>query len=339
MLSVKRIVSKQIWENYLKNCRQVSFLQSWNWGEFNQSLGNEIFRLGFYQKKILKGVALVIKKKAKRGIYLECPAGPLIDWQDEYFRIFINEIKSIAEKEKAVFIRVRPNILDSQANRQLFKNQQFIKAPMHLHAETTWVLDLDESEQELLKKMRKNTRYSIKKAQKIGVKVEKSIDKKDITLLYDLQMEAVKRHKFVPFSKQYFLKQLESFKKDDQIQLFKAVYQGKTLAISFIIFYGDEAVYHYSGSSNQLRQVPASYLLQWQAIREAKKRHLSVYNFWGIAKTDNPNHRFYGVTLFKKGFGGKRIDYLPAQDLPLKTSYWLNYLLESFRRQFRHLSN
>jgi lipid II:glycine glycyltransferase (peptidoglycan interpeptide bridge formation enzyme) len=206
---------------------------------------------------------------------------------------------------------------------------------MHLHAQTTWVLDLDQSEEVLLKNMRKNTRYSIKKAQKLGVKIKTGQDPQDADQLYQLQLETVKRRHFVPFSQEYFLKQLQTFKSSNQIQLFKAIYKSQVLAISFIIFYGQEAVYHYSGSSSQHRQVPASYLLQWQAILEAKKRGFKRYNFWGY--TDNPRHRFYGPSLFKKGFGGYRLDYLPAHDLPLKPSYWLNYLFETFRRKFRRL--
>jgi len=338
MLTIKLIDNKKTWEDFLLKSDQVNFLQSWNWGEFHQNLGHKIFRLGFFQNNQLQGLALLIKVKARRGTYLECPGGPVIDWHKKpYLDAFINQIKKLSRPENISFLRIRPNILETKENLDKLKSHRFIKAPMHLHAETTWVLDLDKSEEELLKNMRKNTRYSIKKAQKLGVEIEKTTNQKDVDLLYDLQMEAVKRHKFTPFSKEYFLKQLQSFKDDHQIQLFKASYQSKVLAISFIIFYGQEAVYHYSGSSNQLRHIPASYLLQWQAIKAAKQRGLKRYNFWGITKEDNPKHRFAGVTLFKKGFGGYQLDYLSAHDLPLKPSYWLTHLFETLRRKLRRL--
>ena len=338
MLTVKTINNKKTWEDFLLNSNQASFLQSWNWGEFHQSLNKKVFRLGFYEKNKLQGLALLIKVKAKRATYLECPAGPVINWDKQSpLKAFINHLKIIQQQEDISFIRLRPNILTTKEKLAQLKSAGFNLAPMHLHAETTWVLDLNQSEEELLMNMRKNTRYSIRKAQKLGVKIETSLNRQDVDLLYQLQLEAVKRHKFVPFSKDYFLKQLQAFKSDNQIQLFKAVYQNKVLAISFIIFYGQEAVYHYSGSSSQMRHIPASYLLQWQAIKEAKKRGLQSYNFWGIAKDDNPQHRFAGVTLFKKGFGGRQLDYLPAHDLPLKPAYWPAFIFESLRRKLRHL--
>ena len=338
MIKLKPITNKATWEKFVLSSDQASFLQSWNWGQFNQSLGHQIFRLGFYHHSQLKGTVLLIHKISQRGRYLECPAGPIIPWNKKtYFPAFIKHLKSLAQQINSSFIRIRPNILNTPNNQKIFRTHDFIKAPMHLHAETTRVLDITQSEDQLLKAMRKNTRYSIKKAQKMGVTVTTSTQAKDINILYQLQLEAVKRHKFIPFSQDYFLSQLQAFKDDNQIQLFKANYQNKTIAVSFIIFYGQEAVYHYSGSSSQIRKVPASYLLQWQAIKAAKNRGLKKYNFWGIAPDDKLRHRFAGVTLFKKGFGGQTINYLPAHDLPFKTSYWLTFTFEHLRKRLRGL--
>ena len=107
--------------------------------------------------------------------------------------------------------------------------------------------------------------------------------------------------------------------------------------MSFFIFYGKEAVYHYSASSELARKIPASYLLIWEAIREAKRRKMEIFNFWGIAPNDDPRHRFSGVTLFKKGFSGFRVDYLYAQDLPLNRLYFFTRLFERLRKFRRGL--
>lgn len=338
MLSSKFITDKKIWEKFLNNSGQANFLQSWNWGEFHLALGHKIFRLGLVQNNQLIGLALLIKIKAKRAAYFECPGGPVLNWDDfNQVKTAIQLIKLIAKQESVSFVRIRPNIVKTDERIKQVKDLGFSRSPMHLHAETTWVLELNQTETEILKAMRKNTRYSIKQAFKLGVEVNKSSDEADIDLLYELQLEVVKRRNFTPFSKQHLLQQFQAFTADNQIQLFKAVYQGRILAIAFIIFYGQEAVYHYSGSSSQQRHIPASYALQWAAILEAKKRGLARYNFWGIAPTDNPRHRFSGVTLFKKGFGGQRVDYLPAHDLIIRPTYWFNFIIESWRRLSRHL--
>lgn len=333
MLEAKQIINQSVWENFVLSSDQTNFLQSWRWGKFQESLGNIIIRLGFFDQKNLVGVALLIKIKAKRGTYLECPGGPIINWQDnKTVQEVLNLISSLTKKEKVSFIRIRPNIL---TNSFKLSNFRLVKSPMHLHAETTWVLNLDKSEEKLLAQMRKNTRYSIKKANKLNIKVSKSKNLADINLLYDLQLETVKRKKFVPFTKKFLIKQFKTYQDTDQIQLFKASYKGKVLAIAMIHFYGKEAVYHYSGSSNQFRHIPASYAIQWQVIKTAKKLGIKRYNFWGY--TDDSKHRFFGPSLFKKGFGGYKLEYLPAHDLPLKQTYWLTYLFETIRRKLRSL--
>jgi len=338
MTTVFQVKNKKTWESFVLNNKEGNFLQSWNWGRFHQQIGNKIFRLGFKRNNRLEGISLLIKQEAKRGIYLECPGGPLLNWHKPViFEEFIKEIKKRASQENCSFIRIRPQLRDNLFNKKLFQRQGFISAPMHLHAENTWQLDLTKTKDQLWKEMRKNNRQLINKAQELGVQVKESRKAGDIDLLYKLQMEAVGRHHFVPFPKKYFYHQFKTFTSDNQAAIFKAVYREKVLSAALIIFYGQSAVYHYSGSSSDYWQIPDSYLLQWAVINKAKERGHRFYNFWGIAPTSDPNHRFAGVTIFKKGFGGFPVSYLPAQDLPLTCFYWPVYLFENIRKACRSL--
>ncbi len=326
MFELKPVTDQKQWEEFLLGSDQVNFLQSWQWGKMHQDLGQTVWRYGIYKENHLSGILQLIKVEAKRAIYLECPGGPVIDWSGSVHPWLFNQLKSLARENRASFVRIRPNILPQDLGLR--------KAPMHLHAETTWILPLDLSAEDLLKNMRKTTRYLVKKAEKLGIEVSQSTDPKDIDLLYKLQQETVDRKHFVPFSRDYFLAELNSFLPDN-VRIFKASYRGRVLAVAMIIFYGPEAVYHYSGSSNLNREIPASYLLQWAVIKAAKKLGLKRYNFWGYTK--NPRHRFYGPSLFKAGFGGQEVQYLPAQDLVVSPVYWLNWLLETLRRKWRRL--
>lgn len=338
MIEIKEVKAKEAWEKFVLSDPMGNFLQSWNYGRFQESLGKKIFRLGFYDRGQITGTAFFFKQEAKRGTYLECAGGPLINWKKPvYWEEFVKKIEEVGKEEKCVFIRIRPQLLGSLANRLLFKNKGFVPAPMHLHAENTLQLDLGKSEDQLLRGMRKNTRYLIKKAREQGVKVEQSTNLEDIKILSDLQKETVKRQHFIPFSEKVFQQEFKAFLVDDQIRFFKASYEGEALAAALIIFYGREAVYHYSGSSSRFRKIPTSYLLQWEAIKQAKKRGCKVYNLWGVAPEDKPNHRFAGVSIFKRGFGGEPIDYLHAHDFPLTSRYWLIYVFEALRRYFRRL--
>lgn len=333
----KIIEDKKEWEDFLSKHDEVNFLQSWYWGEFHKRLGQKIVRSGFYQNNKLKGVMLSIIEEAKRGRHLIVPAGPIISWEDkEIISAFVKEIRKIAYLNDCGFVRVRPQLLSDDFSRKLFKDLGFVDAPMHLHAQLTSQLDITSSEGELLKNMRKNTRYEIKKAEKEKIKITSSKDPKDIRKFYNLQVETSLRQKFVPFPYKYLHEQFKIFAENNLAFLYNAHFGKKLLAQAFIIFYGQEAVYHYGAGTDEGRKHPGAYLIQWEAILEAKKRKLTRYNLWGVA--NNPKHRFYGLSIFKRGFGGEDVDYLQAQDLIINyPRYLINLAIEKLRKLRRRV--
>lgn len=337
-ITVGEIQNKRKWENFLLRTKPESFLQSWNWGETNRLLGKKVVRLGFYKNSKLVGLAQIIKEEALRGNHFIIAGGPVIDWKDKSLTNFvIKTIKDLAQKEKVWFIRVRPELLDSPKSKSFFSKSGFVPAPMHLHAENTWILDITPDKESLLSGMRKTSRYLIRKSLTMGLRTEETIEVTKAKILKKLQDETVARHKFIGFPETLFKAQLKAFGEDDEVKLF-ICYKGKIpLVAAIIIFYGDYAYYHHSGSTLRFPSIPSSYFLQWEIILRAKELGKRYYNFWGIAPTDDPQHRFAGVTIFKKGFGGERKDWLHAQDLPINKLYWLTYIFESLRRIIRRL--
>ena len=207
---------------------------------------------------------------------------------------------------------------------------------MHLHAELTSRLDISKQEEELMAQMRKSTRYEIRKAEKIGISITVSTNEKDVKQFYNYQLDTAKRQKFVPFSYAFLMEQFKVFFAADKALLYTATYEKKILAQAFVIFYGDEAVYHYGIGTDEGRKYPGAYLIQWEAMKEAKKRGLRYYNFWGVAAEEQKQHRFYTISIFKRGFGGVDTQYLHAHDLIInKPKYLLNFGIEKLRKVIR----
>jgi len=336
-IDIKTIEDKKEWEEFLIKQEEANFLQSWYWGEFHKRLGKEIERVGFYENKKLIGVMLSITENAKRGKYLTVPGGPIIDWENKKLvKAAFSDIKRFATLKKCVFVRIRPQLIESEFSEKVFKDFDYHKSPMHLTADLTTQLDITKSADELLTGMRKTTRYEIRQAEKLGIKIATSKDELLIKEFYNLQMETAKRQHFVGFSYQFFSEQFEVFFEADSALLFTATLDEKILAQAFIIFYGSEAVYHYGVSTEEGRRYPGAYLLQWEAIKIAKKRGIKRYNFWGVAPIDNKNHRFHGVSVFKRGFGGEDVHYLPAQDLIIDyPRYIISFAIERARKMVR----
>lgn len=338
-LTSREITDKKVWEDFIATKPEANFLHSWLWGEFHQALNHKIVRAGFYKNEKLVGLMLFIVEEARRGRHGIVPAGPIIDWQDkEVVRAAFKTMKKVAKENACIFVRVRPQLRSSDPLVKQFNDFGFRPAPMHLHAELTWQLDLTQSEDEILAAMRKKTRYEIRQVTKQGIDVKSTQDSNAIDRFYDIQLQTAQRHGFVPFSKKFLKEQFKIFAAEDKAVLFEAYKDDELLAQAFIIYYGTEAAYHYGTSTDANRNLPGAYALQWEAIQEAKKRGILRYNFWGVTKPEQTTHRFYGVSIFKRGFGGQEVEYLHAQDLVIsKPKYLINAIIEYTRKRLRHL--
>ena len=324
----------KVWEDFVQDWHPNNFLASWKWGDFNEALGGKVFRLGLFDVKNLVGACLVVKVEAKRGSFLLCPSGPLIKNPDtSKFQFFLEKLKEMAREEAVNFIRLRPLYENGQVDEILDKLAPR-RSPTHVHAQVSWILKIDKDEEQLLAEMRKTTRYLVRQADKMGVRVEEQNNEIGIKVLEKLQEETVKKHHFVPFSNDYLEKEFDTF--GDQAKILIAKKGKEILSVAMIIFYGDSAFYHHGASIST--KIPASYLLQWEAIKLAKSAGKKYYNFWGIAPTDSPNHHWAGLTLFKRGFGGFRLEYTQPRDIPLTAAYLLIYWFEKLRSYRRGLN-
>ncbi len=355
IIALKKIDIKQDWEQLVSSFSEANFLQSWNWGEFHTALGKKVFRLAFYQQnsaaskhdhpQSLVAVAECVIETAKRGTYLTIAGGPLITMPSSksqattLISTIFEHIQTIASQEKCLFIRMRPQLVveENTELNEIFHQVGFVESPMHLTADLTQQLDLTKSIDQILSEMRKNTRYEVRQVEKKGVTVTTSQDPDEIKEFYQHQLALAQKHDFVPFSYEFLYQQFVSFARDDQVLLFHSWKDATLLASAFIIFYNHEAVYHYGISTPDNSKLPGSYACQWAAIQEAQKRGCTRYNFWGIAPKDQTDHRFAGVSIFKRGWGGREVQYFPAHDLPLNWQYQLTRGFELVRKKARKL--
>ncbi|OHA62294.1 MAG: hypothetical protein A2748_03675 [Candidatus Wildermuthbacteria bacterium RIFCSPHIGHO2_01_FULL_45_20] len=347
-MTVQIIEDKKIWEDFLADVRDKTFLQSWNWGEVEQRMGNKIWRLGVLQNNQIVCVALVVKIRARRGTFLLVRHAPVLkisdselrDFPKEIFMVLISELKAIAQKEKAAFIRVAPLLEKNEKHLKMLKELGFRNAPMHANAyDATWKLDITPPADELLKQMRKTTRYLIKQAGKNQeIVIEKSDRVEDIAMFNALTREVAARQKFVPFAGTFTKNEFETFANDGQALLFLGRYKGNLACAALVIFWSGIAFYHQAASRSEYAKLSIPYLLQWEAICEAKRRGCRLYDFWGYVDTKQyPNHPWAGPTKFKMGFGGQASEYVKTQDFALSLQYWALALFEALRKIKRRL--
>ena len=330
MVLIQEIIDKHVWEEFLtkKYSGFFPFFQTWNWGEVQRNIGQQIWRLGIYEDETLVGVCLLIEIKAKRGHFFHLRHGPILLNLPLYFDTLLDHVKTLAQQQGASFLRISPLIPPYEADATFLKKRGFRESLMHsMDAELCWVLDIALSEEDILRNMRKSHRYLIRKAPSYGLKIHTSTDPEKLDGFMNLYKKLAKRMKFVPHKSIH--EEFAVSSQDNQEMLFSAEYEGKIISCAIVAFVGNMAIYRHGASYEAYRNIPASYAIQWEAIKEAKKRGLSLYNFWGVAPENAPKkHPWSGFTLFKTGFGGERKEFLHAMDLPLSMMYWKNYMAD-----------
>lgn len=334
VFQIQQLNDKTAWETFSLSNSPNNFLQSYNWGKFNQEIGKEIFRLGIYEGGELIGIALVIKQITRLGTYLYLPRGPIVkNFTAELLQALTSHLLVLAKEQNCIFIKIEPSREERTENQQLFSKLGFQRAVTFTQVEDAWLVDLSKSEEELLSNMRKTTRYLVRNEPKQGVSVEISESYIDAEAFVEMLYSTSARKNFVNHPKEYYLKQFQILAKDNEMRIFKAIKNEQVQAMALVSFYGEMASYLH-GASAVTEGQSVGYSLQWEAIKEAKKRGMKYYNFWGVVKDKNfyPGHPWYGFSLFKRGFGGHKFTYLRAQDLVLSPKYYLYRNLEKLRR-------
>ena len=331
---VTEIIDQEIWDNFIHSTQPHSFLQYWNWGECYRQNDSKVFRFAIYEDSKIVGAAQFVKIMAKRGTYLLCPHGPVFaDQKDvkQILPVLFENATALGKAQRCDFLRVCSTLTDNSDNLAIFKKLGFNPSPMHTHPELAWILDITKTEDELLMAMRKTTRQMIKRAKSEGVKIEISSNPDDLEKFWPIYVETAKRQHFVPFTKKFLTSEMETFSNDNQLKMFFGKFNGEIIVAAMIVFTENSGFYHHSGSLRKYEKNGISYLLQWEAIRESKKRGLKYYNFWGVSPENKPGHPWAGLSLFKKGFGGFAEPYLHSQDKLLTKKYYLTFLVETLR--------
>ena len=324
-MEIKIFEEKEKWNQFLDQMNYLSFLQDFEYGEIEKSLKREVIRLGLFANDLV-GVCQLIGYKSKRGKGIVVHHGPVI--KNEYFEEGLKMILDFVKKNFKNYDFLRINPINTQG-KEIFLKLGFHLAPTFAVTENFWIKEIKDDE-EMLKEMSKNHRQKVLDSLKKPY-LEIFIDEKleYFEKFWEIYEDLAKRKKFIPYSKEFLEKELEFFK--NKAKLFIAKAEGKIYGGAIIVFSHQIAFYHHSASI-PIKE-PLEYKLQWTVIQKAKKLNCKYYNFWGIAKNEKIDHPWYGLSQFKKGFGGKKIDLLPTFDYNFSLRYYLIYLYEKIKRR------
>jgi lipid II:glycine glycyltransferase (peptidoglycan interpeptide bridge formation enzyme) len=332
---------QKAWDSFVVR-QGGSFLQSWEWGEFQNDFRRKVYRL---KDKKHNWQVQLFKYTLPFGLcYFYVPRGPVLlrknrkeSKHPEYFREAISKIIKLAEKEEAIFLKLEPEGLGVEFM-NILGRMRFSFSQKSIQPIETIILDVACSEKDLQENFKPKTRYNIRLAIKKNVKVRKAEDDEDLEEFQRIIEGTAGRQEFRIHSKNYYKKML----KRGVVDLFLAEYPvsrlghqdiprvPKIVAAALVNFFGKRVTYLHGASDYEYRSVMAPHLLHWKIIREAKKRRFKEYDFWGV-----DDKRWPGVTRFKEAWGGARVKAGSTWDLALRPGWYSLYkFISSTKRNF-----
>src|SRR6266550_6845046 len=174
-------------------------------------------------------------------------------------------------------------------------------------------------------------------AERKGVVIREAKNDADFDAYYELLKMTSDRDAFFIHDKDYHREILRRFECKGDAVLYLAEHEGEAIAAKMLIRFGDWTWDMFGASSNNKRNLKATYLLQYRCIQWAKARGCSYFDFRTIPEILEPGEEMWGVYEYKKGFGGFSRLNMPTQDYiyrPLIYNTWRK--LVEVRRTRRH---
>lgn len=331
MYQAQTITAAQLQHFYAAYQGEKTFLQSSAYGQYRESCGETVYLEGYFLNKDLVAVALIQELSSKLKHWLHVPHGPLVlaDHQANFWPWWLEHYAELGKNKNTDLVRVSPLV---QTNQPLdFNTAGYKDAATHLvNPELTWALDITKPEDELLAEMKKSTRYEVRKGLKPETGFTVTVDQ-NLDAFWELHEATVARQGFVPFTRKSTEKELEAF--GDDAAIITVWHEEKALA-SGVFLFDDKAGYYHQGASVPSK-LPAAHAYIWAAICEAQKRGCTEFNFWGICDEDQKSHPWFGLSKFKRGFGGSAKSYHHVQDFEITWKAKLNRGLEAYRKKKR----
>lgn len=330
-------------------------LQSWEWGEFRLKTGLRVIRLGvFDEKKIMSGYQLTLHPVPKTPYTIGyLPKGPLPD------QAMLDSLKKIARSENCLFIKLEPNIgFHPQTHEFLLKNGCRLGKP--LFTKYSFQLDLSPSEETIFSQMLPKTRYNVRLAQKNGVTVTENNSPEAFEEYLRLSKETTDRQHFYAHDEQYHRLMWQTLQPSGIARLLTASISSRhselactepaecgsesvqKVLVAWILFlFHDTLYYPYGASSSQQRELMASNLMMWEAIRFGKNQKAKMFDLWGaLGPSPNSKDPWYGFHRFKEGYSPKLVEFLGSYDLVVKPQlYFLYNLIDKLRWIFLKLKS
>lgn len=330
------------YEEFVQSSKKCNFAQSVLWGKVKTDWKFNAVIVRDKSGKI-EGTMAVLSRKVPvfNATMLYAPRGPVCDIHNESVMHRLKEgVDELAKSLGAYIFKIDPDVKsDDKVFADICKNIGFtmpVESKNFEGIQPRYVFRLaleGRNEEELLASFHQKTRYNIRVAIKKGVEV-KIEDTSKVEDFYNIMLETGLRDNFVIRNADYFKRLLDSLGK--HARLYMAYLDGKPIAGTIAIWYGNKVWYLYGASSNSYRNVMPNYLLQYEMIKWAVEKGSDIYDFRGVSGDISEDNPLYGLYKFKKGFNGEFTEFIGEMRVVYKPLF--NAFLKVAEKSYRRLN-
>lgn len=320
------------WDRFLEATPETGFMQSSWWADFRVTAGYEHFAAILKHRNAILGGAVVMKYSyAPQSCFYYVPEGPVLPQDEsEAEEVFAAVLEAIEERRKTELqtvshLRIEPRWQHVPGFVRGFRpTPEFMDG--YREPRRTLCIDLRPPEAAALARMKPKGRYNIRVAQRHGVSVVEDTSAEGVADFLRIYEAMAAHQEIEPKSSIYFQNLVAALRSVQKGSLFFAEYQGARLAAALVVYFGGRATYFFGGSLNCRREVMAPYLLHFEIMRRARASGLEWYDLWGIAPESEPDHRWQGISVFKRKLGGVELKLVPTLDHVYDAAAYAGYV-------------
>ena len=251
------------------------------------------------------------------------PRGPVATAFDQAsIDAFTSEIRDFARARRLTHVTVDPGLEGNEPGELLSAAGWRLSDSVQL--ESTQIIDLTLSEEQLWSDVYKSSRRYANGARKKGCTVREG-DEADLPVFYEILAQTAVRSGFIPRALVAYRDVYRAFAAKAAARLLIGYLpDGTAVSSKLILISGGRASQLYGGLTDEGGRARSGHFFEWEAIIRSKAAGATIFDMWGRSTP--------GIAHFKQGFGGRVVEYGGTWDLVVNPGIHSLYVLS--RRAF-----
>lgn len=286
------------WNDLLAESEICDAFQTYEWATVLRNSINVRPRFLLLEKgnQIIGGVMFFAKRTLGLIDSYEVRGGPLYVKGNKEV-VMENVLKILRKKRKKTLnLLFVPFPIINNGFEQMFRSEGYFSYPF-----CTIIIDLERPLKDVWHALNKRARWSVRKAERLGLKVRTATTWKEWEQYQHLHM-LHGREKQYPTDPPEFFQEMFKLQHKSMARLFLAEYEKQIIAGSLFLVYGKNMVFLQNASKTAFLSHNPNSFLQWKSIEWAKGNGVVTYDMNGLPPQEVPYLR--GVYHYKKQWDG-----------------------------------